>query len=109
MKLSEIGDYAGKYFAAADFEGRREKFTIEAVEVATFKDGAEKVALELEGQKRKLVLNKTNARNIQRVVGSDDLDQWVGTVIEVDAIEAQFAGKPVRSLRVVAVDDGVPF
>lgn len=108
MKLSEIGDYAGKFFAASDFDGRRQKFTIEAVEVAEFKDGSQKVALELEGEKRRLVLNKTNARNIQRVVGTDDLDEWVGTAIEVDAIDSLYQGKPVRSLRVVALDSA-PF
>jgi len=47
-----------------------------------------------------LVLNKTNARTIAKVVGSPRYAEWVGKRITLVRADVEFAGDMVEAIRV---------
>lgn len=47
-----------------------------------------------------LVCNKTNARMIAKITGSDDTDDWTGKKVRLIATEVEFQGELVMAIRV---------
>jgi len=47
-----------------------------------------------------MVCNKTNARTIARVLGSEEFDEWIGKQISLYRCEVDFQGDMVDSIRV---------
>lgn len=47
-----------------------------------------------------LVLNKTNAKMIEKIAGDPDTDGWTGTKVRLIATEVEFQGDLVMALRV---------
>lgn len=47
-----------------------------------------------------LVCNKTNARMIAKITGSDDTDDWAGKKVRLIATEVEFQGELVVAIRV---------
>lgn len=73
-----------KYICAADLDGKDVKLTIKSIdhEELVMEGGKKDVepVITFEKAKKKMVLNRTNARRIAEYYG-DDVDQWVGKEI----------------------------
>ena len=52
-----------------------------------------------------MICNKTNARTIARLVGSEDFDDWIGKVIRLYRTEVDFQGEMVEAIRVRSKPD----
>ncbi len=101
MKLSEA--YPSKFLAASDLNGRDVTVTIESVELESIGKGSDKddkLVITMRGKDKKFVVNKTNAKTIAKVLGSDDTDDWSGQRIIIGPREVEFQGDTVWSIRV---------
>jgi hypothetical protein len=77
--------------------------TITGAEFETIGQGAEaseKIVLYFAETKKGLVLNKTNAGTITKVLGSDDTDDWMDRKIRLVATDVEFKGDMMRGIRV---------
>lgn len=87
--LSEL--YPREWLSAADLGGRRVRVTIAAIEVRAFRrqSGGEESAVVLSfvahGKPcaRRMVCNRTQARAIAEITGSEVFKAWIGTQIEL--------------------------
>jgi hypothetical protein len=81
--------------------------SIEAWERSTFKGpngkDKDKIVLTLKGVKKPAVLNKTNATNMADAFGKPP-DNWIGKLVLLKVEMTQYGGKPVKGLRLYAVD-----
>lgn len=101
MKISEA--YPSKYLAADDLNGKDVTVRIEAVsleEIGKGNDKDHKLVIEFAGKDKSLVCNKTNAKTIAKVLGSEDTDDWIGKSIIIGPREVEFQGNMVWSIRV---------
>jgi hypothetical protein len=79
MKVRDL--LKGKFVAAEDLEAGPLEVTIERWSVERLPHGEKSVVWFREGvgkEERGLVLNKTNLRRLEEILGSDDLDAWRG-------------------------------
>lgn len=101
MKTSEA--FPSDYLKAADLNGQSVTVTIASAELIEFgkdKDKETKLLLKFVGKKRGLICNKTNCKTIEKVLGSDDTDDWVGKRIILEAREVEFGTEVVMAIRV---------
>jgi hypothetical protein len=94
--------YPSKYLKASDLpdEGA-EAYTIEGTEIEEIgRDREKKPVIHFEETDKGLVCNKTNARSIARLLGSDDFDDWIGHKIYLYRAEVEFQGDMVEAIRV---------
>jgi hypothetical protein len=100
MKISEI--FQSKYLKAGDLpEEGSQVVTIEKIGLEEIgKDKETKIVLYFEELQQALICNKTNARTIARLMGSEDLDDWVGKTIRLYRTEVDFQGDMVEAVRV---------
>jgi hypothetical protein len=47
-------------------------------------------------------LNRTNAETIAEIAGTDDIEQWPGTALQLFATPVEFSGQRVLSIRIAA-------
>jgi hypothetical protein len=62
-------------------------------------ESEEKLTLTFEGEKKKLVINRTNFDVIAEALG-DDTDNWLGETIQLYADKTRLGGKVVPCVRV---------
>lgn len=77
--------------------------TIDSYEVKDFNNDGKrdrKPVLYFKEDIKALVLNKTNAGTITTIVGSDELDDWIGHKITMIPREVEFSGKQVWAIRI---------
>lgn len=101
MKLNDA--YPSKYLTAEDLGDKLVTATIEEVdleEIGMGADKSKKLVIAFTGKKKRFVVNKTNANTIAKVLGSDDTDDWIGQRIALRAMEVEFQGSMVMSIRV---------
>lgn len=100
MNLNEA--FPSRYLKATDLNGRTRNVIIKDVtmeEVGQAKD--RRFVAYFRGEDAKgLVLNKTNAKRIANIAGSQDTDDWVGTKVALKAEMVDFKGDAVLSIRV---------
>lgn len=81
MIVSEVDFYQSPWLAPADLQGRAPRLTIEAAtleEVRNQKGGQDKkIAVAFKGARKKLLLNKTNARALAAAYGNNT-EGWIG-------------------------------
>lgn len=78
--------------------------TIDSYEIKDFtNDGKRdrKPVLYFKEDVKALVLIKTNAGTITQIVGSDELDDWIGHKITIVPRQVEFGGKQVWALRIL--------
>jgi hypothetical protein len=84
------------YLASEDIMDRDSvEYTISGIDEGEgeFEDGRREVAwLEFEETNKKLVLNKTNAKTLQRKLG-DDLSRWIGEKIKLFVVPVTAFGR----------------
>ncbi|MET4238554.1 hypothetical protein AB7Z32_23950 [Bradyrhizobium sp. 482_C4_N1_1] len=98
MNINEA--FPSKYLSAADLQGR--PATVRMGEVnSEVLDRETKLILSLQGKKKQMVLNKTNAMAIAELHGAETND-WYDKVIEIYATEVEFQGKMTDAIRVRA-------
>lgn len=94
--------FPSKYLKADDAEDDL-IVTIKGVKVETVGQGQkaeQKPVVYFNEHEKGMVLNKTNAKMIAKIAGSDDTDDWKGVKIRVIATEVEFQGDLVMALRV---------
>lgn len=99
MNLNDA--FPSKYLKAGDLNGRTLNVTIKDVtmeEVGQQKD--RRLVAYFRSMDKGLVLNKTNAKRVQNIVGSAETDDWVGAKIALKAEMVDFKGDAILSIRV---------
>lgn len=98
--------FPSKYVKAADLAGRRLVVTVGDVSFADVGSGQNtdrKLVVRFrESDAKSLVLNRINCETIAELAGSDDIDQWPGTRIELYPAKTEFGGKRVDCIRIAA-------
>jgi len=101
-KVSDI--YSGAYLTGADLAGRTWRMKVFAVAVEEVGDDREsKLVMALDGAKKSLVLNKTNASTLAGAWGNDT-EAWLGREVELFTVPVTFSGRTYDGLRVRAVN-----
>ena len=101
MKVGEA--FPSKYLAASDIPVGGVTVTIESYEVTDIGQGERKQrkpVLYFRNAKKGLILNKTNARTIEAIFGTDELDDWVGQPVTLVARVVEFQGDEVEAIRI---------
>ena len=103
--MAKLNDFfPSRYFNADDFALHPAVFEISNIQVETFKqkDGtvADKPIAYFQGQRKSLILNKTNFKAIATIAGAQDTDEWPGTSIELYAAVVSVAGEETPCVRV---------
>ena len=100
MKVSEV--FQSKYLKAADLpEEGSQVVTIEKIGLEEIgKDKETKIVLYFEELQQAMICNKTNSRTITRLMGSEELDDWVGKTLRLYRTEVDFQGDMVEAIRV---------
>ena len=95
--------FPSNYLKASDCMTDR-TLEIQEVVMHTLKarDGTEelKPLLSFRGEPKGLILNKTNTRLIEKALGSDDTDDWLGRSITIYCADVEFGGDIVDAIRV---------
>ena len=93
------GMFPSKYLKASDLQGRRVLATIEGV--GMMKVGSdEKPIIYFQNKTKGLLLNRTNARMIAEIAGTEETDNWGGVKIVIYAAKVDYAGRRVDALRI---------
>ena len=103
MKTSEVFPNTSEWLKVDDIPDEGLTATIDSYDVQDFKNDGKtqrKPVLYFKEDVKALVLNKTNAGSITTIVGSDELDDWIGTKITMVPREVEFAGKQVWAIRI---------
>jgi hypothetical protein len=101
MKIGDV--FPSNYLKASDLNGSAVPVTIDHVAIEPV--GREKEArpvIYFVGKSKGVVLNKTNARKIVEIAGSDDTEDWAGVQIVLFSAMVEFQGDTVESIRVKA-------
>ena len=104
--MTSIHDnYGTRFLSAADLKGQ--EWIGEIVEThdeAFTDDGFErtKTVVTFKNFPKALVLNKTNALSIAKILDFDDTDDWIGGQVSVYPDLVQFGGKVVDAIRIKA-------
>ena len=101
MNVNEV--FPSKYLKASDLGEARPIVTIDHVSVELVgKQQDKRPVAYFAGKTKGLVLNKTNAKAISVVAGSDETDDWSGVKVQLFATMVEFAGDQVEAIRVKA-------
>ncbi|HUK07778.1 MAG TPA: hypothetical protein VLX09_07935 [Stellaceae bacterium] len=71
------------------------------MDMETF-DDSEKLVVAFSDHPKLLALNKTNAKTIEAITGSEETNDWVGAQIVMFPTTTDYAGKRVACIRVRA-------
>lgn len=99
MKVSEA--FPSKFLKAEDLRGRKVEVKIKNVEMEKIGDDYKPV-LYFSGKDKSLTLNKTNSLMIAKIVGTDEMDEWIGKRIVLRPDVTTYQGKPTDCIRVEA-------
>ena len=113
--------FPSKFLKAADLDSEEPVFTIKSFRTELVAEGEpSKPVLYFEEVAKGLVLNKTNGRIIERIVGSPETDEWIGKKIQLYTAMVEFKGDMVEAIRIKLppkknappaehLDDDIPF
>jgi hypothetical protein len=86
--------FPSKFLKAADIGDGERKFVISRIAYEEVGEDREmKHVVYFNGEKRGLVLNKTNATRIEFIAGSDDSNDWTGLEVTLYTEVVSFGGK----------------
>jgi hypothetical protein len=98
--VSEL--YPPKWVKAADLGGHAVSVKITSVTVESFRlpDGTFRASavLAFEGKTKRLILNRTQCKQLAEVAGSERFEDWVGRTVILAPATAQ-NGKPTIAIR----------
>lgn len=99
MRVSEA--FPSKFLKAEDLRGRKVEVKIKNVEMEKIGDDYKPV-LYFSGKDKSLTLNKVNSLTIAKIIGTDEMDEWIGKKIVLKPDITTYQGKPVDCIRVEA-------
>ena len=102
-KSMNINDaFPSKYLKASDLpEEGSQQFTIERIEIEEVgQEKTRKPVIYFEEDNKGLVCNKTNARTIAKVLGTEQFEEWAGKKINLYRAEVDFQGEMIEAIRV---------
>lgn len=101
MNINE--SFPSNYLKASDLGTTQPIVTIDRVEQEQVgRDKEWKAILYFDGKEKGVVLNKTNAKTIVNLCGSQETDDWKGFKIRLFATTTEFGGETVECIRVKA-------
>lgn len=103
MSLEDIYGGSSKFLKAADLQGGKPVVEIEDADVHenTYNGETKKqIVLKFVGKEKCLGLNKTNARKIAALIGTEDFLEWIGWRIRLFEDQTELDGKTVPCIRV---------
>lgn len=101
MKIGDV--FPSNYLKASDLNGAQVTVTIDRVEVEQIgREKESRPVLHFVGKAKGMVLNKTNAKKLVEIAGSDDTDDWHGVQVTLFAAMVEFQGDQVEALRIKA-------
>lgn len=101
MKTSEA--YPSLYLSAEDLDGKDVTVTIAGIELVELGQGQkkeQKLCMTMTGKKKGFIVNKTNAKTLEKILGTDETDEWIGRRVILSPREVEFQGDMVLSIRV---------
>jgi hypothetical protein len=102
MKIGDV--FPSNYLKASDLNGSVVPVTIDHVAVeAVGRDEEKRPVLYFVGKSKGVVLNRTNAKKIAEIVGTEEMDDWSGARIALFSAMVEYQGKSVESIRIKAV------
>lgn len=99
--------FPSKYLKHSDLEGRNVNVTIKSYDIEDVGDG-EKPILYFRQGKKGLVLNRINGETIAEILGTDEMDEWIGQTVCLFPDKTSFQGKRVDCIRVKAATAAKP-
>lgn len=108
MQVDEM--YPSSYLKSSDIPSHGRTLVINRLLNEQLRDGDAKWIVYFRGEKRGLVLNKTNASNIAQTLGNDT-DAWIGKSVTLAVHKVSFQGKLVDGIRATVpdpFDDDIP-
>ena len=98
--------FPSKWLKASDLEDKPHLWTVKKVAREKLQDGTYKLAVWFREESKPLLLNKTNAKSIEKATGSDDTDVWIGKRVVVFPTETEMGGETVDCIRIRAPKTG---
>lgn len=97
--------FDSKYIRAFELRGQAHKVKIAGVRIEGLqlpgqKDKKKAPILKMEGKAKELVLNKTNAKKIAEMLGTQIIEKWVGREITIYPTKTKFGQNVVDCIRV---------
>lgn len=103
--MPRISEYfAGSFFKAEELPRAGINLVIEDVEEKTVGRDTKLVVI-FHGEDKALPLNKTNAKEITKILNEDDTDRWPGGEIKLVQARTDFQGKRVLCIRIEPADE----
>jgi hypothetical protein len=96
VDINEV--FGGETLKAADLQGKEFTLTIQTVQAKDFDKGS-KLVIRFVGAKKVLISNRTNAKRIAMLYGSNT-DTWVGRQVTLYSEMVDFKGEPTWAIRV---------
>jgi hypothetical protein len=94
--------FPSKFVAAQDLCGQAVNVVMAGIKVEKVgSDDEQRPVLYFQGMTKGMVLNRTNARRIEQLYGSET-DAWLGKPITIYPSETDFAGETVPCIRIKA-------
>ena len=101
MNINEA--FPNRYLKASDLNGRNVTVTIKSAEFEEIGFAKErKLVLGFANSDKLMVCNKTNARDIAKLLHSEETSDWTGKRITLCAREVEFQGTMTPALRVLS-------
>jgi hypothetical protein len=98
MRVDQL--YPSRFLRCADLDGKPKRVTISGIEREDL-NGEPKVVMSFTDGTKQLILNKTNARSIAKILG-DETSAWDGHDIILVPTVVDFKGDSVDAIRVRA-------
>ena len=101
MNVNDV--FPSKYIKSSDLGGATPTVTISRVsieEVGQSKD--RRPIIYFEGKEKGCVINKTNAKAVTKIAGSAEMDEWIGTRVQLFVTTVEFQGDQVDAIRIRA-------
>lgn len=92
--------FKSKYLKVDDLEGKPFKVTIKDVGEFAIEGEDPKPTLLFKESEKELALNKTNCNILADLMGSRDMDDWIGHKIKIYPTKTEYQGKRVPCIRV---------
>jgi len=109
MAMNINSAFPSKYLKAGDLNGVAVPVTIREVKMEEVgRDKESKPVVYFMNKEKGVVLNRVNTKKIAEIAGSNDTEDWGGTVIALYPSETEFAGETVECIRVKAPKAAAP-
>jgi hypothetical protein len=100
--------FPSRYLKSFDLQGQRVTVAISQVALEDIGHDKGKMVVYFHGKAKGLVLNRTNARTIANIVGTEETDQWLNHEIILYPTAVPFQGGLVDSIRIDAPPGAKP-